>query len=211
MTEKQSMGEDFMNLAANADFDKISRIYSNRNKLVIKRKYSEMPTPFRMNGGSIDLDVDQHIVALNINNNRWDDDDDGQFVALDNYEMNPDEIKRLNHQLGQQALNTNDRFPRETKNERFPSETDGERPRRLTSLQVPQNSSLTPITVMSPAIYQEPKSNYCLRDEIIAITFQPEWEPETVVVFDAKEFQDTQNKRKVVSQFKIVTSSKTFK
>ena len=77
MTEKQSMGEDFMNLAANADFDKISRIYSNRKKLVIKRKNSEMPTPFRMNGGSIDLDVDQHIVALNINNNRWDDDDDG--------------------------------------------------------------------------------------------------------------------------------------
>jgi hypothetical protein len=56
MTEKQSMGEDYMHLAANADFDKISRIYSNRNKLVIKRKNSEVPTPFRKHD-SIDLDV----------------------------------------------------------------------------------------------------------------------------------------------------------
>ena len=70
------MGEDYMNLAANTDFDKISRIYSNRNKLVIKRKNSEAPTPLRKHG-SIDLDVGQHIVALNINNNRWDDEDDG--------------------------------------------------------------------------------------------------------------------------------------
>jgi len=91
------MGEDFMNLAgASLDFDKISRIYSKGNWQVLKRKQSELPsTPFRSHGLSIDLDINQHFFALNMNNKRYDD-DDGYFVALDNYEMNPEEMKKFN-------------------------------------------------------------------------------------------------------------------